>query len=336
MSKCTTRLILLAIIFAYGNIFAWKYYDTLFKPKSTISSNVIVQEPIKNKIVVPKYNPQEPPFVPKTIPPSATLNIDNFGMVLKNPIQMAIATSPFQLVIMDTDFISGKEKNRFTAKQISDLRKNKTIMAYLSIGEAEKYRAYWKDEWSGNRPQWMGRESLHWKGVYAIREVMNDQWSNIVKKRLDQIISDGYNGVVFAGLTPYREQVSDKARSQMINFVIELSEYAKSKKPGFTVFVMDSEELLANDTYLKLIDGIVKQSLFYDWKSNGVKGSKNNEEDIKKSLVYLRKAKQEKKNVLVIEYIQGTQWADAKEKIRSEGFIGYSAPRQLTALRIQQ
>lgn len=345
MNRCSYYVLIFLVGLAYANIIAWKHQEILnLKFPNVISRNndnsSVDVSPLPKPQEQPKHDPSKPPFTPEpkkdVVFENSSLNIDNFAIVLRNPVALAIGASPFQMVIMDTEYVDKKERMSFTAKQIGDLKKNKSILAYLSIGEAEKFRSYWKDSWDGNKPKWIGKESLHWKGVYAIRDVSNDTWEKIVRDRIDDIIAKGYSGVVLAGIPSYKEQLSDKSRTQMINFVIEMSQYAKAKKPGFTVFVMDSEELLANDTYMKAIDGIVKQNLYYSWKTNGSTGPKNSDEDISKSLEFLRKAKRSGKNVLVIEYVQGKPWTEVKDDIRKEGFLGYSAPRQLSSLRINQ
>jgi hypothetical protein len=35
------------------------------------------------------------------------------------------------------------------------------ITAYLSVGETENYRYYWKPQWSKQRPAWIGKENKH-------------------------------------------------------------------------------------------------------------------------------------------------------------------------------
>lgn len=43
------------------------------------------------------------------------------------------------------------------------------ILAYMSIGEAEDYRYYWKDEWKDHPPGWMAGENPDWPGNYKVK-----------------------------------------------------------------------------------------------------------------------------------------------------------------------
>ena len=63
----------------------------------------------------------------------------------------------------------GSDEERFTAEQISALEDSpggpKTILSYMSIGEAEDHRWYWQQSWDRDRdggpdagdPAWRGR-----------------------------------------------------------------------------------------------------------------------------------------------------------------------------------
>ncbi len=87
----------------------------------------------------------------------------------------------------------------FTENQVRQLKVKKNggkrlIISYFSIGEAEDYRAYWKEEWSRKWPSWIVEENPDWKGNYVVK-YWNNEWRNIMKeyqKKLDSIGVDGY------------------------------------------------------------------------------------------------------------------------------------------------
>lgn len=54
------------------------------------------------------------------------------------------------------------------------------VLAYVAIGHAEDYRAYWKSEWLTNPPAWLDiAEDPDWEGNYMVRYWMQD-WKKIV------------------------------------------------------------------------------------------------------------------------------------------------------------
>ncbi len=87
----------------------------------------------------------------------------------------------------------------FTKEQIEKLKYKSTgekriVIAYFSIGEAENYRSYWKDEWNKKLPFWIETENKNWKGNFIVK-YWSDEWKEIVKdyqEKLDYIDIDGY------------------------------------------------------------------------------------------------------------------------------------------------
>lgn len=90
----------------------------------------------------------------------------------------------------------------------ADLEKIKTkpngekriVLCYMSIGEAEDYRYYWKKEWSKNKtePAWLYKENKNWKGNFKVFYWMAD-WQAVIygssDAYLDKIINSGFDGV---------------------------------------------------------------------------------------------------------------------------------------------
>ena len=125
------------------------------------------------------------------------------------------------------------------------------------------------------------------------------------------------------------------SRKKMIDYVIKVNDYVKKKNKNFIVFVQNSEELTNDDSYSKSINGILKEDLVFTWKSNGNTGPKTPITELNKSIEYLKSFKIKNKTVFVVEYVSDDSWKYAKNIIDKNGFIGYSAPRELNVLRIQ-
>jgi hypothetical protein len=87
----------------------------------------------------------------------------------------------------------------FTKNQVEQLKIKKNggkriVISYLSIGEAEDYRAYWKKEWSKKWPKWIVKENPDWKGNYIVK-YWNSEWKSVIqeyREKLDLIGVDGY------------------------------------------------------------------------------------------------------------------------------------------------
>ena len=72
-------------------------------------------------------------------------------------------------IVLDARFSSDEP---WTTNDLSAIRAGKAgrkVIAYLSIGEAEDYRAYWKSAWRTNPPTFLLGENPEWKGNYRVK-----------------------------------------------------------------------------------------------------------------------------------------------------------------------
>ena len=84
---------------------------------------------------------------------------------------------------------------KLTAAQVKELRDTqKTVFSYLSIGEAENYRTYWKQSWSANKPDFLLDENKDWRGNFRVK-FWDKNWQNIIISKAKQIAQMGFNGV---------------------------------------------------------------------------------------------------------------------------------------------
>ena len=75
------------------------------------------------------------------------------------------------------------------------------VISYLSIGEAENYRAYWNEAWDADgdghpdagAPAWLGESNPAWPDNYKVRYWMPG-WQRIMLQRIDALIDAGFDG----------------------------------------------------------------------------------------------------------------------------------------------
>lgn len=124
----------------------------------------------------------------------------------------SLATLGFDLIVMDYEDDGGP----YTASEISTLKQESgaILLAYMSIGEAEDYRFYWKEEWSvkRDRPHWIEGENPDWEGNYLVR-YWEEEWKNVIfgtdSSYLDIIIAQGFDGVYLDKIDSYEEFTSN-------------------------------------------------------------------------------------------------------------------------------
>jgi cysteinyl-tRNA synthetase len=91
----------------------------------------------------------------------------------------------------------------FFADEIEQL-KNKAnggkriVVSYMSIGEAENYRYYWRQEWNQKRPAWLDAENPNWSGNFKVK-YWDVEWQKIIygndDSYLKKIIDAHFDGV---------------------------------------------------------------------------------------------------------------------------------------------
>lgn len=112
----------------------------------------------------------------------------------------AVRETDYDVVVMD----AFQYETSFSAADIESLKEKKgggrrIILAYMSIGEAEDYRYYWKEDWlSSDPPDWLEGENPDWEGNYKVR-YWDEDWKGIIfgndDSYLKRILGAGFDGV---------------------------------------------------------------------------------------------------------------------------------------------
>lgn len=125
------------------------------------------------------------------------INPENYSS--KQSFLEDLETSNYDILIIDLFF----NDEALAASDISGLKLKsnggkRLVISYMSIGEAEDYRYYWKNEWEDDPPSWLGKENRLWKGNYIVK-YWDHEWKDIIfgeeNSYLDKIISAGFDGV---------------------------------------------------------------------------------------------------------------------------------------------
>ena len=138
--------------------------------------------------------------------------------VLQNINYKMLSSTNFDIAIVDPD------DSKLTEENILSLQsQNKTLIAYLSIGEAENYRNYWQEDWKPGNPAFLEKENPDWKGNFKVKYWYSD-WQKIVFDSLLKIIDKGYDGVYLDIVDAYGyfdgKGYAD-TRLNMVNFVLD-------------------------------------------------------------------------------------------------------------------
>lgn len=251
-----------------------------------------------------------------------------------------IVRTPSDIVVVDA--FKQTPDVPFSAAEVEEFKKNhKIVLAYMSIGEAEDYRYYWKSEWKTSPPKWLGKVNPDWGSMKV--KYWNPDWQAIVFGYLDKIVAQGFDGVYLDIVDGY-EYWSDSdneenevlykndAANRMVSFISAIRQRARAKNPVFKVFPQNAAELVNYDGYLGAVDGIGKETTWFEGYSEllapGSTAKPVDPDATAEQVGFLRRIKQAGKTVVVVDYFapsQSTLAADFVVKARSEGFIPYAA-----------
>lgn len=269
--------------------------------------------------------------------------VTSWGYQLRFIEPAEVAAAPFDLVVVDHAISANRRFLRqFTADEVRQMKTRtdggpRILLAYLSIGEAERYRFYWNQDWyqPETRPPWLGEVNPRWDGNFPV-QFWHPDWQTLIFGRpdayLERIMAAGFDGIYLDRADVYSELLKQnpKARGDMIAFVGALSASARRANPDFLVVMQNAEELIQHKSLRDALDGVAKEDLFY-----GVDHAEraNPAAMVSGSLADLRLARRSGLTVLAVEYLSDSSVsADLARRMRREGFTFLVTERSLGTL----
>ncbi len=187
------------------------------------------------------------------------------------------------------------------------------VIAYLSIGEAEEYRYYWRPEWKDAPPDWYVAENCRWPRNHVVRYWL-DGWKEIMirgpQSYLGRIREAGFDGVYLDRIDAYADLAAaePRARTLMVDFVKELAREARGIEPRLLVVAQNAEELLSEATYRAAIDALAKEDLLFGVRGTG---ERNPAAMIEGSMDLLKQLQRDGKRVFSVEYLRSASQMEA-------------------------
>lgn len=283
-----------------------------------------------------------PANVSQQIDASRWLRVQHWLYQLQNLDVGRAAASGFALIVTDYS-ADGTDARRYTPDQVARMQAGRSdrrlVLAYLSIGEAEDYRYYWRPEWQPGNPAWLLPVNPEWSGNYPV-EYWQPEWKRILyggpDAYLDKIIDAGYDGVYLDLIDAYEhfEARRPSARRDMVELVREIATYARETrgKREFGIFPQNGETLADEAGYLDIITGIGREDIYY---GNPGEGQASPREFTAALERYLDRYVAAGKLVLTVDYTRRPeQIADAYQRARQRGYVPYVTVRELNRMVI--
>ncbi|GAB6072218.1 bifunctional glycoside hydrolase 114/ polysaccharide deacetylase family protein [Venenivibrio stagnispumantis] len=224
------------------------------------------------------------------------------------------AVKLFDYIVVDPDVVNKAEKK---------------YVAYLSVGEIEPYRNYYKNI----KKEWIIGENKVWKSYIA--DVSNQDYIAFLMKLVDNLYQKGYRAIFFDTLDSYQQVVKQDKWNIYATSIGNFVKQVKYKYPDIKIFTNRGFEFIDN-SFNGIIDFVVAEGLFssYDFKNQKYKDASFS--DTKWLLDKLNYVKQViNAKIIVIDYTDNKQKAiEYAKKIKSLGFIPYVADINLETIGI--
>lgn len=251
---------------------------------------------------------------------------------------------------------------RLKGSSSTNPRYTKLVLAYVDIGQAEEWRAYFRDDWRPpthfrpGRPDFMvGVDPDGWSGNYPVA-FWDRRWKEIIiygeGSVLNEILDLGFDGIYMDWVEAYDdESVKKRARldgkdpaREMVKFIGEIREYSRKKKPDFLVVAQNAPYLIEEvENYLDVIDAIAQEDLSFsgggdtDWDDPGsgdIKRPRGDCEGCRGDLArVLKKYLEAGKPVFTIDYcLRAENAREAREYSLSKGFVPFVSRTPLDRL----
>jgi cysteinyl-tRNA synthetase, unknown class len=269
--------------------------------------------------------------------------IGNWGYWLSDMTIEGVIAAPHDLLVIDSEVSANRTFEReLLPAEVARLKRRadgsaRMLLAYLSIGEAERYRPYWKPDWydPAKRPPWLDKENRRWAGNYLV-QFWDPAWQNLIygtpASYVDRVVAQGFDGIYLDRADAFFQwrKLHPSAQRDMVEFIARLSDHARKIAPQFMVVMQNAEELLEESGVMNALDGIAKEDLLF-----GVQRAEepNKPKEIAWSIELLQLAQHNGRKVLVVEYLKDAEkMSAAAHQLRAERFIPYFAPRRLHCL----
>jgi len=258
-----------------------------------------------------------------------------------------LATCGADWLVLDSFFEADAPWQPADLEAIRRGKGGRQVVAYLSIGEAEDYRSYWRNEWvnkgvpSSKAPAWLVAANPEWKGNFKVR-YWDAGWQSIMLASVEDAMGRGFDGVYLDIVDGFeffeqdgRRFIDDRLnpetgrtfRRDMVEWVKAIAGRARAGNRSALVIPQNGAQLLAHPDFLSAIDAIGLEDLF----TNGAKQA--SKADTSYRLDLLQPILETGKPVLVIEYPRTLEQIKfVKAEAARRGFVWLCTDRALRTL----
>lgn len=238
-----------------------------------------------------------------------------------------ISASEAGLVVIDATDFSGNVPRPHAPSDLDALRGGtpKLLLSYLSIGEAEDYRPYWRSDWAAHPPDFLSAANPEWPDNHLVK-YWHPAWQDIIFRAVDDGLRAGFDGFyldIVDAFEAWEAAAPDAGidyRHEMVQFVAAIDAHATAtlrrlgEHRDVVLIAQNGESLVEDPTYRAHVDGQAKEDLRFAYlQGRGSGFGPVSEDAYAESVRYLDKALAAGLKVFLVEYLtpfRQVQYAD--------------------------
>jgi cysteinyl-tRNA synthetase len=160
----------------------------------------------------------------------------------------------------------------------------RVVLAYVDIGEAESYRAYWQSDWKApgkegekaNPDFILTADPDGWSENYVVA-FWDKRWQGVIVSELRKIMAAGFDGVYLDWVEAYDDEKAVAAAEHagveparaMVDFIALIHAETRKTSAAALVIAQNAPYLLDTDKrYADVIDGIAFEDTWFRGKAD--------------------------------------------------------------------
>jgi cysteinyl-tRNA synthetase, unknown class len=162
----------------------------------------------------------------------------------------------------------GAHGRPYTRPEIMRAKQNKWLLAYVDVGEAQKYEWYFDEVFRNGPPAWvLERNRRHPVNYRVLLDA--PEWNAIVLETINRVIDQGFDGVELDVLDVYWNKAypggsSKENQAKAVRLACKIATFARSRVPSFKIVVNNASDLAGKfPEYRKCVDATIGESVWW-------------------------------------------------------------------------
>jgi cysteinyl-tRNA synthetase, unknown class len=156
----------------------------------------------------------------------------------------------------------------YTNAEITRTKRNKWLLAYVDVGEAQQHEWYFDEVFRNGPPSWaLERNRRHPVNFRVLLDA--PEWNAIILETINRVIEQGFDGVELDVLDVYWNKVypggsSRENQAKAVKLACKIAKFARARVPSFKIVVNNASDLAGKfPEYKTCVDATIGESVWW-------------------------------------------------------------------------